>query len=214
MNLPVEIRCQIYMMVAAEDVCEPPRRLRPVEGHTAGARRSFKLKAIVAQPKLFRVCKEIRNEGLQTFYQHHDFDLTVENNGCFQAIMQWLRNIGQTNRQDIRYLNISFVGEPVVAYMYNMGCIHVELSDKATVIYHADDGVHQLWNIGAACERRDSRSVPIFQMWGEYGLDERFTYIRSPSFSTVPGRQVELECSLVFLPNKSWFGPGGPRSVY
>ena len=48
---------------------------------------------------------------------------------------------------------------------------------------------------------------------GEEG-GERFTHDRSPSFSTVPGRQVEMECSLVFLPEKSWFGPAGPRSVY
>ena len=90
----------------------------------------------------------------------------------------------------------------------------MELSDQATVSYNANDGVSQLWKMGATCERRDRSSVPIFQIWGDYGLDERFTYNRSPSFSTVLGRQVELECSLVFLPGKSWFGLGGPRSVY
>ena len=91
--------------------------------------------------------------------------------------------------------------------MYNMGRIHLELSDDATVVYNANDSVSQLWNMGAACERRDSRSVPVFQMWDEYGLDERLTYIRSPSFGAVPGRPVELDCWLVFLPGKSWFGP-------
>ena len=128
--------------------------------------------------------------------------------------MKWLRNIGQRAREDIRNLQISFVGEPTVAYMYNMGRLYVELSENATVVYNANDGVNQLWNMGAACQRRDSRSVPVFQMRDGYGLDERFTYIRPPSFGSVPGRPVELKCSLVFLPGKSWFGPGGPRSVY
>ena len=213
MNLPVEVRSQIYMLVATEDTCEPPRLLRPVGGHAEGVRSSSKLKAIVAQPKLFRV-KEIRNEGLEVFYQHRKFELTVEDNNCFQAIVQWLRSIGQTNRQNIRRLDINFIGKPVLSHMHNMGRIHVELSDQAMVLYNANDGGRELWNMGAACERRDTRSVPIFQMWGEYGLEEWDKYDRPPSFKAVPGRQVELKCSLVFLPNKSWFSPAGPRSVY
>ena len=118
--------------------------------------------------------------------------------------MQWLRNIGQMMRENIRHLEITFIEEPELAHMNNMGRIHVGLSDKATVIYNANDGVNQLWKTGATCERRDSRSVPIFQIWGDCGLEARFTYNRSPSFSTVPGREVESECSLVHLPNKSW----------
>ncbi|KAM0796935.1 hypothetical protein BDR22DRAFT_892686 [Usnea florida] len=95
-----------------------------------------------------------------------------------------------------------------------MGRLHVQLSDNTTVIYNANDGVDQLWKMGAACERRDRSSVPVFQIWGDYGLDKRVTYNRSPAFGAVPGRPVEVECSLVFLPGKSWFGPGGPRSMY
>ena len=167
----------------------------------------------MAQPKLFRV-KEIRNKGLEVFYQHRKFELTVEDNNCFPAIVQWLRSIGQTNRQNIRRLDINFIGKPVLAHMHNMGRIDVGLSNKATVIYNTNDGVDQLWEMGATCERRDGSSVPIFQMWGEFGPEEWNTYDRSPSFRTFPGRQVDLECSLVFLPGESWFGPGGPRSVY
>ena len=135
----------------------------------------------------------------------------MEDDGCLRAIRRWLRNIGQPMREKIRYLDINFIEIPESAYMNNVGRIHGELSDKATVTCNANDDVDQLWNIGATCRRRDSRSVPIFQIWGEYGLEKRFTYHPSPSLSTVPGRQVELEYSLVFLPGKSWFGPGGPR---
>ena len=202
------------MLVAAEDACEPPRLLRPVEGHTEGARYSSKLKAIVTQPNLFRVCKEIRNEGLQVFYQHRNFKLTVEDDTCFRAIRRWLRSIGQAMRENIRHLAITFTEEPELAHMNNMGRIHGALSDKATVIYNANDGVDQLWRMGAVCWRRDRSSVPIFQMWDEYGLEERYTYDRPPSFRTVPGYEVEFKCSLVFVPNKSWFGSAGPRSVF
>ena len=77
-------------------------------------------------------------------------------------------------REKIRYLDIDFIEIPESAYMKNMGRIHVELSDKATVTYNASDGVDQLWKMGATCKRRDSRSVPIFQIWGEHGLEKRF----------------------------------------
>ena len=117
-------------------------------------------------------------------------------------------------RENIRHLDINYLTKPMLGHMNNMGRIHVELSDEATVSYNVNDFHARLWAIGEACERRDSSSVPVFQIWGDYGVDERLSYNRSPSFSTVPGRRVPLECSLVFLPGKSWFGPGGPRSVF
>ena len=203
LELPAELRFQIYMLVV-ENACESSRFARD--------------QANIVQPNLFRVCKMTRNEtwneGRQFFYQHHNFFFPVESHNCFQAIMKWLRSIGQKAREDIRHVQIGFIGQPTLAYMSHMGRLHVQLSDNTTVKYNANDGVDQLWRIGAACERRDRSSVPVFQIWGAYGLDERVTYNRPLAFGSVPGRPVELECSLVFLPGKSWFGPGGPRSVY
>ena len=202
------------MLVASQDACELPSSLRPAQVSTEGVPCCRKLRAIAASSSLFRACKLIQTEGLFLFYEHHHFEIEVEDDGCLRAIRRWLRNIGQTMRENIRHLKITFIEEPELAYMNSMGRIHVELSDQATVSYNANDGGRELWNIGAACERRDSRSVPIFEMGRVYGLDKRFTYIRAPSFRSVPGRPVELKCSLVFLPNKSWFGLAGPRSVY
>ena len=203
------------MLVAAEDACEPRRSSQPVQISTEGVPCGRKLRAIAASSSLFRTCRETKEEGLVLFYEHHHFELEVEDDGCLRAIRRWLRNIGQTMRENIRHLEITFIEIPESTYMNNMGRIHVELSDKATVSYNANDGVKQLWRMGAICQHRDRSSVPIFQMWGEHGPpDERHTYDRPPSFTAVPGRHVDLECTLLFLPGKSWFGPGGPRSMY
>ena len=203
------------MLVAAEDACEPRRSSQPAQISTEGVLCGRKLRAIAASSSLFRACRETKNEGLLLFYEHHHFELDVEEDGCLRAIRRWLRHIGQAMRENIRHLEIRFIEEPDLTHMGNMGRIHGGLSDKATVMYHTNDGVSQLWQMGATCWRRDRSSVPTFQMWGEYGLDEEWTtYDRPPSFRTVPGRRVEVECSLVFLPGESWFGPAGPRSVY
>ena len=78
-----EIRTEIYVLVASQDACEPPRSSRPAKGHTEGAHCSRKLEDIVAQQSLFSASKQTRNEGLPLFYEHHHFKLAVEHDGCF-----------------------------------------------------------------------------------------------------------------------------------
>ena len=96
-----------------------------------------------------------------------------------------------------------------------MGRIHVELSDVATVSYNTTNFHDRLWAIGEVCEHNDSSTVPVFRIGGadEDEVDERLSFKSRPSFRTIPNNPARLECSLVFLSGKSWFGPGGPRSV-
>ena len=182
-----------------------------MKGHTEGSSCYNSFQNVLAHSSLFRSCKKIRVEGLALFFYHHCFLFYVEHGGCFLAIIQWLRSIGEDSRRNIRHLRIRYMNKCCAQDVWHMDIIHGLLSEPATVVY-VPENAKSLWWLGRTVLRFIGKA-PAFRIDGLNPelrppfTDEYTDYTVGLNWHLLEPYRLSLSYSLVFYPGQSWFGP-------
>jgi len=137
-----------------------------------------------AQPALFRICRQTRQETFRLHYQERHFSIVAESLDCAMYLLDWLDAIGEEGRQSIRHLKFHFsIGylDPSLSFMER---VHSKLSDDACVEY-CGYAVKML-SVGRRFERKYPKATLALRA------------------NSMP---VEHAC-LKFFPRMAWFGSG------
>ena len=209
LNLPSELRNEVYRLVSSSTdwlYCGGPKT--SMKGHTEGIPCYDSLQNVKAHSSLYRTCKQIRDEGLALFFQHHCFLFYVEHGGCFLAILLWLRNIAEVGRNNIRHLRIRYWNTCCPQDVLYMDILHGMLSEQANVAYVPEDA-ESLWRLGRSFSRIFGKAPP-FRIDGWTSEHAPFKieytdYTHGLNWHRLMPRRFSLAFSLVFYPGQSWF---------
>ena len=163
---------------------------------------------MLVDSSFFRACKQTRAEGLNLFYQHHTFILSVQHANCFIAIHRWLENIGNIGRDNIRHLTIrvntmcawsdAWTKENV---KYR---IHQKLTDHATVVYTGTMAGYLLM-VGRHLCHGNPVKAPVYMIDGK-PLEPHWWKSNYDFDQSLHDNQHWTEYSLAFYPGNGWFG--------
>ncbi len=235
LNLPAEVRNEIYKYVSAADTKPrvPKKKLNfnqdlptPTEIHEIANR------AGTSQPGLFSTCAQIRNESRGLFYRYHTFKLHIwqeEEEGlwsrfyawlhclqreksCIERVKRWLDAIGPQARKEIRRLEIKIHCEDqttVKSFARFMDEIHARLPDEATVVYRAVPEKMAkliLWELGKVFYDRDHTRGMVFQSpRWTFGDRRVMGGLNRSQGQYFPNRHDTQRVSLTFGPGMGWF---------
>ena len=180
----------IYSYVALQEV---PRE---TEGRTYDEVN----KENITQPALIRTCKLAREEGLDIFYQYHNFVIRPFNWDCVMHLFDWLDEIGPANKQNIRFLTLRLgLGGRLTPSLPFMKRLHAQLSDQAALAY-----VGNAFLMRAIGERFLGNNPNKELLFGDGVACWVFMSIRTQAFSHWD------YVALIFGPGNSWFGRPAP----